>query len=104
MYVQYILIRLYYVNVHDISVLLQAYFRRGEVHRALIEQPMALSSNMTPYDYRVKALTDYCQSYQLTSDPTTLSYCVILSVDLGKNVCCLSVCLSVCGVCLCMNN
>ena len=63
---------------------LKAYFRRGEVHRALIEQPLALSSAMTPHDYRVKAMHDYCMSYQLTNDLTTLSYCVMLSVDLGK--------------------
>ena len=57
---------------------------------------------MTPHEYRVKALTDYCQSYQLTNDATTLSYCVMLSVDLGK---CMSVyitVLDVCVVCVCV--
>ena len=68
----------------EVCFVFKAYFRRGEVHRALIEQPLALSSAMTPHDYRVKAMHDYCTSYQLTNDPTTLSYCVMLSVDLGK--------------------
>ena len=63
---------------------IKAYFRRGEVHRALVEQPLALSSTMTPHDYRIKALCDYCRSYQLTNDATTLSYCIMISVDLGK--------------------
>ena len=87
----------------------KAYFRRGEVHRALIEQPLALSSAMTPHDYRVKAMHDYCTSYQLTNDPTTLSYCVMLSVDLGKAfinilVClCMHVCVHECvHVCVCV--
>ena len=83
---------------YAVFCVIKAYFRRGEVYRALVEQPLALSSNMTPHDYRIKALCDYCRSYQLTNDATTLSYCIMISVDLGKVVC-VCVCVHVC-VCL----